>query len=418
VVARDKVTLYADGVERISWQPGGSNRLTGGRVGFMVKGSLAEFQELEQWDVGQVTKHYSVGGQRIALRRSGVLYYVHTDHLGSTSLVTDASGNQVAEQRYYPYGEVRWSNGELPTDRQFTGQRREIGLGLYDYGARRYDPALGRFIQADSIVPQPGNPQALNRYSYVLGNPLRYTDPTGHVFIEGTGGGGVVDYDGLVYSAPEPVIHTGASVGPAAYTEFGLAAWTPSPDDGVFLSYRVPGYFRPRIENVYYSAGGASPVVSGSIEHRHVKTLRGLLDWSVYEDYDEIAGSGALGPLGGEAVTNPKGPSVAPVLGIDRGLVLTLQPGQFMVGATNPIGPGGLRIGAEFRLTQNRFVVTSYGTLAGSGGASAFGRQSVHRDALLVSQVYFAGGNGVSGFDRAVGAARWSTVGPLTEVIP
>ncbi|PKO20281.1 MAG: hypothetical protein CVU38_20960, partial [Chloroflexi bacterium HGW-Chloroflexi-1] len=41
-------------------------------------------------------------------------------------------------------------------------------------------PALGRFIQADSIVPQPGNPQALNRYSYVLGNPLRYTDPTGH----------------------------------------------------------------------------------------------------------------------------------------------------------------------------------------------------------------------------------------------
>ncbi|PKO20200.1 MAG: hypothetical protein CVU38_21385, partial [Chloroflexi bacterium HGW-Chloroflexi-1] len=92
----------------------------------------------------------------------------------------DASGNQVAEQRYYPYGEVRWSNGELPTDRQFTGQRREIGLGLYDYGARRYDPAIGRFIQADTIVPQPGNPQALNRYSYTLNNPIKYRDPSGH----------------------------------------------------------------------------------------------------------------------------------------------------------------------------------------------------------------------------------------------
>ena len=47
------------------------------------------------------------------------------------------------------------------------------------YGARFYDGALGRFISPDTIVPEPGNPQALNRYSYVLNNPLRYTDPTG-----------------------------------------------------------------------------------------------------------------------------------------------------------------------------------------------------------------------------------------------
>jgi len=51
---------------------------------------------------------------------------------------------------------------------------------LYDYGARFYDPALGRFISADTVVPNPGNPQALNRYSYCYNNPLRYVDPTGH----------------------------------------------------------------------------------------------------------------------------------------------------------------------------------------------------------------------------------------------
>jgi hypothetical protein len=51
---------------------------------------------------------------------------------------------------------------------------------LYYYGARYYDAALGRFVQADTIVPNPGNPQALNRYSYVYNNPLRYTDSTGH----------------------------------------------------------------------------------------------------------------------------------------------------------------------------------------------------------------------------------------------
>ncbi len=68
----------------------------------------------------------------------------------------------------------------LPTDRRFTGQREEVSLGFYDYGARPYAPALGRFLQADTIVPNPANPQSLNRYAYALGNPLYYVDPSGH----------------------------------------------------------------------------------------------------------------------------------------------------------------------------------------------------------------------------------------------
>jgi RHS repeat-associated protein len=55
----------------------------------------------------------------------------------------------------------------------------DSGLGLMYYWRKFYDGALGRFISPDTIVPEPGNPQALNRYSYVLNNPLRYTDPTG-----------------------------------------------------------------------------------------------------------------------------------------------------------------------------------------------------------------------------------------------
>jgi RHS repeat-associated protein len=51
---------------------------------------------------------------------------------------------------------------------------------LYDYVARAYDPGLGRFISADTIVPGAGNPAAFNRYMYVLGNPIRLSDPTGH----------------------------------------------------------------------------------------------------------------------------------------------------------------------------------------------------------------------------------------------
>ena len=56
-------------------------------------------------------------------------------------------------------------------------------FGLMDYNARFYSPCLGRFTQADSIVPDAGNPQAWNRYSYVLNSPLMYIDPSGHCSI-------------------------------------------------------------------------------------------------------------------------------------------------------------------------------------------------------------------------------------------
>ena len=67
----------------------------------------------------------------------------------------------------------------MPTDKKFTGQRLD-GTGLYYYSARYYDPQIGRFISADTIIPDPANPQSLDRYSYVLNNPLKYVDPSGH----------------------------------------------------------------------------------------------------------------------------------------------------------------------------------------------------------------------------------------------
>jgi RHS repeat-associated protein len=92
----------------------------------------------------------------------------------------------VGEARYTPYGEMRrdYPRGVIPTDRLYTGQRQET-FGLYDYRARYYDPALGRFVSADTVVPEAGNPQALNQYAYVTNNPLRYTDPSGHYIFEG-----------------------------------------------------------------------------------------------------------------------------------------------------------------------------------------------------------------------------------------
>ncbi len=68
----------------------------------------------------------------------------------------------------------------MDTNRQYTGQTLDRATGLMFYRARWYDPRLGRFIQADTLVPGAGNPQALNRYAYTVGNPVRYVDPSGH----------------------------------------------------------------------------------------------------------------------------------------------------------------------------------------------------------------------------------------------
>ncbi len=129
---------------------------------------------------GVATSYYYAGGTRVALRQGGVVYYLLGDHLSSTVKVLNGSGAWVGELRYKPYGETRYTWGTTPTGFRYTGQRQEESLGLYQMGARWVDPALARWLSADTLVPEGGNPQAFNRYSYVLGNPLRYIDPSGH----------------------------------------------------------------------------------------------------------------------------------------------------------------------------------------------------------------------------------------------
>ena len=121
------------------------------------------------------------GGQRIALRINGVVRWLATDHLGSTALTVSETGGRMSEIRYKPWGESRYTFGATPTQRRFTGQvLDEVAGGLYFYNARYYDPYLNRWIQPDSIIPNPGDPQNLNRYSYCRNNPLRFIDPSGH----------------------------------------------------------------------------------------------------------------------------------------------------------------------------------------------------------------------------------------------
>ena len=131
-----------------------------------------------------VTKYYSASfgamSRPVAFRRGGTLHWVGSDHLAGTIRVLDSSFTALDGMRYRPYGEARDTGSSLNTDRKFTGQTEDEAAGLYWYASRAYDPTIGRFVSPDPIVPTHGNPQALNRYSYVYNNPLRYTDPSGH----------------------------------------------------------------------------------------------------------------------------------------------------------------------------------------------------------------------------------------------
>jgi RHS repeat-associated protein len=121
------------------------------------------------------TKRYYLGDLLVAINVGGTTSYLHQDYLHST--VSSSSATKV---EYTPYGLLRTSSGTLPTDRQFQGQQNQSSVGLYHMGARWYDPTIGLWTQPDTVVPNPMDPLSLNRYSFVEGNPLRFTDPTGH----------------------------------------------------------------------------------------------------------------------------------------------------------------------------------------------------------------------------------------------
>ncbi len=114
--------------------------------------------------------------------------YMHGDHLGSISVITDANGAVIERLRFDVFGApvdpntgaAKASFGATNTERGYTGHEMDASTGLINMNARLYDPVLGRFLSADTVVSGPGNMQNFNRYSYVNNNPLIYTDPTGH----------------------------------------------------------------------------------------------------------------------------------------------------------------------------------------------------------------------------------------------
>lgn len=113
--------------------------------------------------------------------------YLHKDHQGSTTTITDAAGDSVQQFVYDPWGKQTavfdtglLANYTTPaTTKGYTGHELISHLDLIHMNGRIYDATIGRFMQADPFIQAPTDTQSYNRYSYVKNNPMSYTDPSG-----------------------------------------------------------------------------------------------------------------------------------------------------------------------------------------------------------------------------------------------
>ena len=160
-----KRTLYLGAVERIS-------------------GNGSTFFKRYLGGVAIATYYPASGAQQLT--------YLLKDHIGSIHSVLDESGLISATMHFSAFGKRQAADWKTPltsflysplndiTTRGFTGHEQVDSVGIIHMNGRIYDPSLGRFLQADPIVQAPNNSQSLNRYSYVLNNPLSSTDPSGY----------------------------------------------------------------------------------------------------------------------------------------------------------------------------------------------------------------------------------------------
>lgn len=141
----------------------------------------------------KVTHRYMIqpGGATIQIERDeGSSFdqpkYLLADNLGSTHVILNGLAEVEQTLAFDPWG-MRMNVGDSSavnsvTNRGYTGHEMDDEVGLINMNARVYDPYLGRFLSADPVLPDASDMQQFNRYSYVINNPLKYTDPTGNSF--------------------------------------------------------------------------------------------------------------------------------------------------------------------------------------------------------------------------------------------
>jgi RHS repeat-associated protein len=143
---------------------------------------LAEHSTATGWRALYV---YLGSEKLVEYRYANATRFFHNDHLGTTKAVTDHTGLVLERWDHYPTAAHRFYMGwrrELPAGRRrYTGHLRDQETGNDYAGARYYANARGRWLSVDPVRGNMANPQRLNRYAYVLNDPVNYVDPDGAI---------------------------------------------------------------------------------------------------------------------------------------------------------------------------------------------------------------------------------------------
>jgi RHS repeat-associated protein len=153
---------------------------------FWADGNLAQDRDAT---TGSVLAHYHhADGNPFAVDdgdEDGLRYY-HQDALGTTLALSNVAGALTARYSVGPFGDLKNSSGaDAGLGRfLFTGHEYDSGTGLTYARARYYDSETGGFLSQDSWGGDGADPFSLNKYAYGYHNPMRFTDPSGHVPVE------------------------------------------------------------------------------------------------------------------------------------------------------------------------------------------------------------------------------------------
>ncbi len=293
-------THFAYGPDRELWEsrqdnPRHTERQYGGRAWDRTyyDGSTDRWILRSRIAAGRSVKALFVATQE-GSEESQDLQFYHMDHLGSLDAITDMSGQVVERQSFSVFGERRkqdWSSltgpdalDESLESRGFTGHVQLDRVGLIHMGGRAYDPKLGRFTSPDPIIQAPENSQNLNRYSYVLNNPLSYTDPTGHMY-EALGSDGNATSSSQVASR---ILERGFSGGQCSSSftmgggvDTGVPTALPKSDAQHWYQANVPQWARTTVDFLAPQslAGAAAETSLGLIRPAY---LLGKAGWFAY----------------------------------------------------------------------------------------------------------------------------------------